>query len=116
MMPDELFPVDQPLPPQPKPCFNCGEIECDCDDLRDRRQFLLNSIQGLKKEEHEAKQVVRNIRKEIRDQRTERRELGYSLMTRRSDHLRNQMLDRKGAMKGFERGSEDYRDTRKQYK
>ena len=48
--------------PAPEPCKNCGSLDCDCDELRDRRRELRDLGYDLRIEERDAKQRVREIR------------------------------------------------------
>ena len=54
-----------------------------------------------------AKQIVRDLRSQRREDRDERRSLGAELMNRRGLKLRNEMDDRKAEMKLMEKGTFD---------
>ena len=62
VQPDYLMPPEPTSPIPPEPCPICGEYECDCEDLRDRRNELRDLGYDLRIQERDAKQRVRDIR------------------------------------------------------
>ena len=62
VQPDFLIPEEGSSLIPPEPCNNCGALDCDCDELRDRRGEIRDLAYDLRIEERDAKQRVRDIR------------------------------------------------------